>query len=80
MARARAAAGPVWRRAAELALLWLPIAAALAVVLPAAVELGEEATPAARQATLAWRIFYAHVGCFVSVSAFLALAVRRSPA
>jgi hypothetical protein len=64
-----------WSRAGALALLYAPIAVALAVVFPAARALAAAAPAEALVA--ARRILAAHAGCFVSVGAFLALSIAR---
>lgn len=62
-------------RLGRLALLYGPVACALALVVPWAEKLGAGTGSIALDRTLAWRILCAHVACFVSVGAFLAMTL-----
>jgi hypothetical protein len=69
-----------WRRAGTLALLYLPIVAALGVVVPEARAIASGEVTQAHALVLAQRILIAHVVCFASVGTFLGLAIARGSA
>jgi hypothetical protein len=68
---------PLWRRLLVLALCGIPIALALARVLPNAVALGARAGSLAEQSALARAICRDHLLSFASIGAFTALVLTR---
>lgn len=62
---------PKWLRGVVGLSAGVPIALAIAWIVPAAVELGSRSAPAAREAALARSILLGHVVCFVSIAVFI---------
>ena len=71
MIRLVKSAEPLWQRVASLLLIAVPALTALFMIVPDAKALARLATGDPVQMALAVKIYYAHILCFISITAFI---------